>query len=148
MTVIGLGQNKITVLILFTGGARLEGTKLVLTKDRMSVFGPMKVFESSYYKVQVVYWGDLPKEGENKEFIYNPREIKVTVTPKSAKAPELEFLPGSKDRKPYAGIEDTLPISFDKIDEYRTKLLVGKETIEEIDRVIRENYPNVCIIEK
>lgn len=124
----------------------MEGTKLVKTQDRMRAYGLLKTYENAYYSVRVIYSGDFPEQGKEDGYKFNPRLMQITVDPKVRSVPDLMILPGDEERESYAGIEEHLPVSFDQIDDYRTQLLIGKETLQEIDRVVNESYPNIKII--
>ena len=127
----------------------MEGTKLLLTKEKTKPWGILRMYENDFYIVRVVYAGDLPEKGKEKEFSYDPWLLQVSAEPKKPAIPDLVTSPGGEGkRQPYAAIDELLPLPFDRIEEYRTFLLAGKETLEEIDRVVNEAYPNINVIEK
>lgn len=126
----------------------MEGTKLIKLREKMRPYGFLQVYENDYYTVRVLYAGDLPESGKEGGYQYNPRLLRITADVKDHSIPELMVLPGDGERESYAGIDEHLPVSFDQIENYRTNLLIGKETLEEIDRVVKETYPNINIIEK
>ena len=124
----------------------MEGTKLIKREDRMRAYGLLKVYENDYYIVRVIYAGDLPETGKEDGYKFDPRLLQITTDLKDKSVPDLMILPGDQEKESYAGINEHLPVSFDQIENFRTQLLIGKETLKEIDRVVSEAYPNIKII--
>ncbi len=127
----------------------MEGTKLLKVKERMSALGYFRSYENDFYKVSFLYAGDVPEEEEKEGYQYDPFLTMISTRRKNVSLPDLLAEPGDgKIREPYAGLEIWGNIYLQDFDLFSENLQIAKETLWEIDRVMREAYPNLGIIKK
>ena len=124
----------------------MEGTTLVKTYEKMRAYGLLTIYENAYYSIHFIYGGDLPEKGKEKEFHYDPWLIRVTAKKKDPNAPKLEIAPGADNRMSYSGISINEPVKYQDIEKFEKKLEVRKETLSEIEKVLKQTYPNISIM--
>ena len=120
----------------------MEGTKLEFVREKQRAYGLLKVFKNKFYEIMMCYCGDL--EEDRKTGLLEKGYLKVEAIPNSSKTPGLMILPAVKQKEPRACIktEDVAMIECKDVDDFIIGLTAGKETLKEIDRVIKNEYPD------
>lgn len=125
----------------------MEGIKLMFIGEKQTPYGLMKTYESAFYKVQMCYIGDLEQDRASGEI--DKGFLKVDVKPLEKRSLPLTVAPRftKGTRTPIAMIEtDYSGVDYTNIESYIEKMRISKETLNEIDSVIRKEYPDFYLL--
>ena len=120
----------------------MDEFKLEFVREKQRAYGLLKIFKNKFYEIMMCYCGDL--EEDKKAGLLEKGYLKIEAIPNSSKIPGLMIFPGVLQKEPHACImtDDAAMIEYKDVDDFIIGLTAGKETLKEIDRVIKNEYPD------